>query len=166
MSLILGIDTGGTYTDSVLLDSLTRNVQSKSKVFTTKEELTLCIDKCLALLPQDALSEICMICLSTTLATNAVLEGNNGRVGLLIMGRVPDKKLPASLYRHIDGLLDIKGRMIKDINEVQVKQAALDFSGHVDAVAVSGFAGVRNPNISKFRRVYAVHGLNYRNTSR
>ena len=146
MSLILGIDTGGTFTDSVLLDSITRNVYSKSKVLTTKEDLTLCIDRCLALLPQDALPGIHMICLSTTLATNAVLEGYNGRVGLLIMGRMPDKKLPASLCRHIDGLLDIKGRVIKDINEAQVRQAALDFSGQVDAVAVSGFAGVRNPN--------------------
>ena len=145
MSKVLGIDTGGTYTDAVLMDAGTSRICAKSKTLTTKDNLTLCIDRCLASLPQERFSNIRMVCLSTTLATNAVLEGTGGRVGLLLMGRVPDKEMPTRLYRHINGLLDIRGRILQEIDEAQVRQAAQAFHGLADAVAVSGFAGVRNP---------------------
>ena len=39
MNLRLGIDTGGTYTDAVLVDSATQSVLEKSKSLTTRHNL-------------------------------------------------------------------------------------------------------------------------------
>ena len=50
MNLILGIDTGGTYTDGVLLDHETKKVIASAKAFTTKEDLTIGIENCIKLL--------------------------------------------------------------------------------------------------------------------
>lgn len=43
MSLVLGIDTGGTgtFTDGVLLDLDTKEVRGKAKAFTTREDLSI-----------------------------------------------------------------------------------------------------------------------------
>ena len=43
MSLILGIDTGGTYTDGVLFDVSSNTILQKAKLLTTYDDLTKCI---------------------------------------------------------------------------------------------------------------------------
>ena len=40
MSFILGMDTGGTYTDAVIIDAKDREVLCKAKALTTKDDLT------------------------------------------------------------------------------------------------------------------------------
>ena len=45
--LILGIDTGGTYTDSVILDRDRGKVLCKAKALTTPHDLTVGIEKCM-----------------------------------------------------------------------------------------------------------------------
>ncbi|WP_291300152.1 glutamate mutase L [Desulfosporosinus sp. BICA1-9] len=47
MSFILGIDTGGTYTDGVLLDFEDKVVVAKAKAFTTPQDLTIGIEECI-----------------------------------------------------------------------------------------------------------------------
>ncbi len=143
--LVLGLDTGGTYTDAVLLDPAARRVVAKNKVFTDKVNLTGCIGECLRSLPRELLETVSLFCISTTLATNAVVEGDSGPVGLLFMGRKADGKFPASIVRHTPGLMDIKGREIQAIDREDVVAAAREFNDRVEAVAVSGFASVRNP---------------------
>lgn len=44
---VLGIDTGGTYTDGVLLDFEGRTVVKKAKAFTTRQDLTIGIRECI-----------------------------------------------------------------------------------------------------------------------
>ena len=44
---VVGIDTGGTYTDGVLLDYRSRDVIAFSKTLTTRENLTIGIIKAL-----------------------------------------------------------------------------------------------------------------------
>lgn len=39
MAFILGMDTGGTYTDGVVIDSAGRNIICKAKALTTREDL-------------------------------------------------------------------------------------------------------------------------------
>ena len=107
MSYILGIDTGGTFTDGVLVDPAARTVCCTGKSFTTREDLSIGIRRCIRKLPQDQLDQTVMVCLSTTLATNAVVEGRSGRVGLLLMGRRIPEKLPASVNITLQGELDI-----------------------------------------------------------
>lgn len=145
MPVILGIDTGGTYTDSVIVDTATRQVLCKAKAFTTRQDLLCGIAESLDRLGFGRPEEIAMVCLSTTLATNAVVEGQGGRVGALLLGRGAAGALPAAKMRQVRGTLDIKGRILEDISPDEVAMAARMWAGQVDAVAVSGFASVRNP---------------------
>ena len=45
MSLILGLDAGGTYTDSVIFDSKTQKIISEGKSLTTNFDLSIGINK-------------------------------------------------------------------------------------------------------------------------
>lgn len=89
MAIFLGVDTGGTYTDAVLLDSEAEVVLGSAKSLTTRSDLSLgigrAVDAALAaakLQPQ----AVAMVSLSTTLATNALVEGQGGRVALIFIG--------------------------------------------------------------------------------
>lgn len=149
MAYILGMDTGGTYTDGVVIDAETRTVCCKTKVFTTKDDLTRGIAECLNRLDREWVQQVSIACLSTTLATNAVVEGRGGRVGVFLLGREIEGELPAVHCRTLQGTLDIKGRLLEDIDEAQVARQAENLRGAVDAVAVSGFASVRNAEHEK-----------------
>ena len=73
MSLRLGIDTGGTFTDAVLVDDQ-RNIIHAAKSLTTRFDLSLGIGDVIAKLPRASLVDISMVSLSTTLTTNSVVE--------------------------------------------------------------------------------------------
>ena len=45
MAYVLGIDTGGTYTDAVIIENTTKKIISKAKVLTTKNNLKTGIEK-------------------------------------------------------------------------------------------------------------------------
>ena len=47
MSLVLGIDTGGTYTDGVIVDRSTKKIVAKAKSLTTRDDLCIGITKCI-----------------------------------------------------------------------------------------------------------------------
>ena len=47
-NLALGIDTGGTFTDGVLFDLDRKEILAKSKVLTSRPDLTPAIEACLA----------------------------------------------------------------------------------------------------------------------
>ena len=69
-NFLLGIDTGGTYSDGVLLDDLTRQVFATAEIHTTRPDLTDCNLKVLDDFLPDAPGRIRMVSISTTLATN------------------------------------------------------------------------------------------------
>jgi N-methylhydantoinase A/oxoprolinase/acetone carboxylase beta subunit len=89
MPVLLGVDTGGTYTDAVLLDDAETRVLAKAKALTSRPDLSggvgAAIDAVLAE-ARVAPEEVAMVALSTTLATNALVEGQGGRVALLAIG--------------------------------------------------------------------------------
>ena len=74
----LGIDTGGTCTDAVIYDLAQNTVLASAKTPTTKEDLKTGIRNVLDRLPQELLSSCRTLALSTTLATNACVEGEMG----------------------------------------------------------------------------------------
>ncbi len=86
MSIGIGIDTGGTYTDGVVYDIATGEVLAKGKSLTTKEDLSVGIGNALDILPQEMLHNATLLSLSTTLATNACVEGKGGKAKLLLVG--------------------------------------------------------------------------------
>lgn len=71
----LGIDVGGTNTDGVLIDLGERRVLSFAKASTTKDDLAKGIDDVLKRLDRIYFPRISLVSLSTTLATNSIVEG-------------------------------------------------------------------------------------------
>lgn len=86
MKLGLGIDTGGTYTDAVLYNFDTGEVASAAKAPTTKENLEIGILQALDALDSEHLKDVKLVSLSTTLATNACVEGRHGAAKLILIG--------------------------------------------------------------------------------
>lgn len=88
MTVLLGVDTGGTYTDAVLIRDETEVIAS-AKSLTTREDLAIGVGGAVrAVLEASGVpaSDISMASLSTTLATNALVEGQGGRVALIYIG--------------------------------------------------------------------------------
>jgi N-methylhydantoinase A/oxoprolinase/acetone carboxylase beta subunit len=145
MSLVLGIDTGGTYTDGVVVELNSKKILTKAKALTTREDLSVGIRNCINNLDFQDFSKINIVSLSTTLATNAIVEGRGCEVGLLMIGHEPIGKLPVAHYCVLPGGHDIKGRSLKNLDLELTKEAINSFKGKVDAVAISGYLSVRNP---------------------
>ncbi|MDP4160616.1 MAG: hydantoinase/oxoprolinase family protein [Bacillota bacterium] len=142
--MILGIDTGGTYTDGVLLDS-SQKVIAKAKALTTHEDLVIGIRNCLKNFPKSDLQQVNLVSLSTTLATNAVVEGRGCEVGLLLIGNEPTDILPTKNFAVLQGGHDISGNPLANLDIQEIRQTLMNFQGKVDAMAVSGYLSVRNP---------------------
>ncbi|MDR2376153.1 MAG: hydantoinase/oxoprolinase family protein [Treponema sp.] len=82
----IGIDTGGTYTDAVIYDFAERKILGASKALTTRQDLSVGILEALDKLPPELLKSARIMALSTTLATNACIEGKGGRARLVFLG--------------------------------------------------------------------------------
>ena len=82
----IGIDTGGTCTDAVVYDLENKEVLASAKTQTTKEDLKKGITAALHALPEAHLVQCTEVALSTTLATNACVEGKGGHGKLILFG--------------------------------------------------------------------------------
>ena len=85
MRYFLGIDTGGTYTDAVLLDQ-NKQVVAAAKSLTTRFDLAVGISASLDRLPKAGLAQVVLVSLSTTLTTNSVVEGKGSPICVLLAG--------------------------------------------------------------------------------
>lgn len=89
MKVFLGVDTGGTYTDAVIVDEAASRVVGSAKSLTTRDDLALGIGRAIdAALTKAGVSprDVALVSLSTTLATNALVEGQGERVALVFIG--------------------------------------------------------------------------------
>ena len=90
--LFLGIDTGGTYTDAVLWadgGEAAGRILAKAKSLTTRHDLAIGIAGAVdAVLSASGAppSAVKLVSMSTTLATNALVEGQGGRAALVMIG--------------------------------------------------------------------------------
>ena len=147
----LGIDAGGTYTDAVIYDLENNRTLGKSKSLTTKWDFTVGISKALAKLDPELIRQVELVALSTTLATNAIVENEGQKVGMILMppkGLGEDTGISYQPQIVIRGQLDISGneRVAIDPEEIkQVVQKMVDTKS-VTAFAVSGFSGSINPS--------------------
>ncbi|MDW8072471.1 MAG: hydantoinase/oxoprolinase family protein, partial [Anaerolineae bacterium] len=154
MALSLGIDTGGTYTDAVLFDEL-RGVIASAKALTTKYDFTVGIREAVeGVLMDGSLSRMFrLVSLSTTLATNAVVEGHGAPICLLLIGYPPDtleyeglgQVMKGDPVVFIQGGHTVTGDEQAPLDLVAVRQAIETHAAHVAAFAVSGYFAVRNP---------------------
>ncbi len=83
---MLGIDTGGTFTDGVLLDYGTREVVSSAKTLTTYGDLARGVTRIIEKLDIVNPDRIELVGISSTLATNSVAEGKTRKTGLVLIG--------------------------------------------------------------------------------
>ena len=150
LKLGLGIDAGGTYTDTVIYDLGQGKTVCKSKSLTTKWDFTVGISEALSNLDQEKLRQVEMVSLSTTLATNAIVEGEGQKVGMIIMpayGRLDPEEISYQPKAVISGQLEITGKEIRPVDEMEVKRVVRRMveKNEVKAFAVSGYAGSINP---------------------
>ena len=145
MQMALGIDTGGTYTDGALIDLLTQKVIVKGKARTTRENLSLGINNLIEKLKDVPFEKIQLVALSTTLATNAIVEGMGGEVGVILLGREASGSIPARQVSVVAGGHDIKGKQKQELDLLDVRRALNEMCGKIDALAISGYLSVRNP---------------------
>ncbi len=145
----LGIDAGGTYTDAAIYDFSTKTILCKSKSLTTKWDYAIGITDALEQLPCEHLQQVDLVSVSTTLATNAIVEGRGAKVGLLIMppyGIYEAGEIAHTPLAVVKGRLDIDGRELEPVDAVQVRAVVADMAAHgVKAFAISGYAGAVNP---------------------
>lgn len=144
MAYILGIDTGGTYTDGVIYDESRSMVLSKGKALTTRQNLSIGIANCLQKLDHRYFPFLSQVSLSTTLATNAIVEHRGNKIALVMLGTEPQETYPAEYVVSVEGKCDIRGRQEVPLNEEQVVHAAMHLKDRVGAFALSGFASCRN----------------------
>ena len=90
MSLIIGFDAGGTFTDSVVFNTETKKIISSGKALTTNFDLSQGIKKSLNVTLKDLSirerENIKQIIVSSTFATNSLINSNGCRVGLILIG--------------------------------------------------------------------------------
>lgn len=157
----LGVDTGGTFTDAVIVDLDDMSVVAKRKSPTTHDDLSIglyqSVEAAFAacdVTPQD----ISLVGISTTLATNSVLESAGGEVGLLLIGWTPmdDVSFGEKNQAIVRGGFDTKGRAVEVMNEKEVREALKKISKGVNAIAISGLFAVTNPSQEKRAKELAI----------
>lgn len=141
----LGIDVGGTFTDAVVVSS--RGVEATAKRATTRPSLldgiVAALDAVLEVIPRAALDRVA---LSTTVVTNALVEGDIDPVGLLLLpgpGMRLDGLLPGP-GQILDGAIDHRGREVRP-PDPEALRCALAAIPEGFPVVVSGKFSVRNP---------------------
>ncbi len=146
----LGIDAGGTYTDAVLFDFAADAPVVKAKAPTTPWDYAAGIAEALDRLDADRLAEADLVAVSTTLATNAIVEGRGQPVGLLIMppyGLFEPSDIAHRPLEVLAGRLEIDGTELEppDLDHARRAAAEMVDTHGVGAFAVAGYASHNNP---------------------
>jgi N-methylhydantoinase A/oxoprolinase/acetone carboxylase beta subunit len=156
-SYIIGIDTGGTYTDAVVIERAAHRILASAKSITTKGDLAVGVGLAMAeavaalqgeVQPQD----IKLVSISTTLATNAVVEGHGGSAAAVLIG-FDDKMVartgiaaafPDMPLIRIAGGHDHNGDEVTNLDTATLKAALEALKGRVGSIAIASTFAVRN----------------------
>jgi len=151
--LVLGIDTGGTYTDGVLLEYNSHQVIAAHKSLTTKRDFSIGIENVIKEIELSDPGAIQMVSISTTLATNAIAEGKGKRVALFLIGYDPElidsfglgDHFATPHYYYIKGGHDLHGQEQAELDLPSLLDKVKELKTKVDAIAVSSYFSPRNP---------------------
>ena len=154
---LIGVDTGGTYTDAAVIEAHGHRVVARAKAITTKGDLAIgvteAITQAVAQLPAGLQArDIGLVSVSTTLATNAVVEGHGSAVGVVLVGfdaQMVERTGIAAAFPGMPIALIAGGHDHNGEPRAALDGAALDaalqaFAGKVDAFAVASTFSVRN----------------------
>jgi N-methylhydantoinase A/oxoprolinase/acetone carboxylase beta subunit len=154
---LIGIDTGGTYTDAAVIDQNNHAILSSAKALTTKGNLAIGVNDALALAvaklpgainPKD----IQLVAVSTTLATNAVVEGHGSAVGVILIGFDAAmvektgiaKAFPGIHIIQVAGGHDHNGEEREALDDAKIAAAVRETTAQVSAYAIASTFAVRN----------------------
>ena len=141
----LGFDTGGTYTDAVIMDLDSGEILERAKSLTTRSDLSIGIKGAIAEFDKDLLSKVVTVCLSSTLATNSIVEGKGCRVGLVLIGSQITVSANVDYSIMIKGSHTATGKVDEPLDIEAARKFLTSIKGKVDCIAVTGFMSVRNP---------------------
>ena len=162
MTYVLGLDTGGTFTDAALVDTTAKTdttdgaMVAKAKSLTTRQDLSIGVGGAMKAVVEQwggNPADIALVSLSTTLATNAVVEGVGGRVALILIGFDEGALERADLAKALgnDPHYFIQGGHRNDgaqqaaLDKDALEDAANTLKGEVSAFAVASHFATRNP---------------------
>ena len=151
----IGIDTGGTFTDIVSVDTLSGKTHV-TKVASTPANpaigLVRGVNEILAAAGATT-DDVAGLAHGTTVATNALLQGEINSLGLIVnrgfkhileIARQsvpegygnsyfwvkPDRIVPLQFVREVTGRLDFRGHELRPLDEATVREAARYFRAH------------------------------------
>jgi len=169
MSVRIGIDTGGTFTDLVAIDDRTAEIQIV-KVPSTPANPVLALSRALTKLNLP-LPEVRRLVLGTTVATNAILQRDGARVVLITTAGFEDvlfiqranrrfnydlrwqKPQPLARRRHCLGVrerIDHRGNVLLPLTMAECEHMAAEIQrlasvGQIDAIAICLLFAYVNP---------------------
>jgi N-methylhydantoinase A len=169
--LRIGIDTGGTFTDIVSVDSGTGTMRITKVASTPSNPAIALVHGVRALLSQEGKSEsdIAGLAHGTTVATNALLQDEIRGLGLIVTAGFrdvleiarqsvpsgygnsyfwvkPDRIVPLGLVREVGGRLNFLGEELRLLDEASVRAAAQFFRRRgVTAIGVCLLHSYANP---------------------
>ncbi|MDR0791344.1 MAG: hydantoinase/oxoprolinase family protein [Methanomassiliicoccaceae archaeon] len=140
--LALGIDAGGSYTDAVIMDVHTKEIIAKMKSRTTHDDMIVGMTEAmngLILKRQFNPRDIRFVGLSTTLATNSILESKGGKVGLITIGWEPDKDILMAPVKEfsVPGGHEVTGNAITGLGENALIDAAKELEKVADNIVLA-----------------------------
>jgi N-methylhydantoinase A/oxoprolinase/acetone carboxylase beta subunit len=155
----IGIDTGGTYTDAVVVDVRRHAIVARAKALTTRGDLAEGVGEALAAVlaasgAADATARATtLVSLSTTLATNAIVEGHGAAIGVLLIGFDARMEQRAGIAKAVEGARvgraagghDHAGDEVSPLDEDAVRAFLRETKDAVEAYAIAGQYSVRNP---------------------
>ncbi|HUO18909.1 MAG TPA: hydantoinase/oxoprolinase family protein [Steroidobacteraceae bacterium] len=150
----IGLDTGGTYTDAVALDG-ERRVIATAKALTTHWDLSLGLGDALrAVLGrlEAGREHVSLVSVSTTLATNAVVEGRFSPICTILIGFDERMVERSGLRRDGGGVIvrvrgghEATGEEAEPLDVAAIEAAVREHAPRVAAFALAGMFSVRNP---------------------
>ena len=153
----IGIDTGGTFTDALIYCPTTDTIVNKVKVPTNHGQLDTSIHAALGQLLTDGnilASDVACVSVSTTLATNALVEGAGRPAALVAIGlgdTVMDRgALPGLLENNphvrLQGGHSSHGDELDPLDTSPLTSFLSEVDQSVEGFAIVGAFSVRNPS--------------------
>jgi N-methylhydantoinase A/oxoprolinase/acetone carboxylase beta subunit len=145
---LIGIDTGGTYTDAVLLEKQSGRIVAKAKRPTTHFALARGTGEALTELLKTsgvAPKDVDAVAISSTLATNSVVENKGARVAVIVIGYVRHFKLPVTAVVFVKGGHTIQGEEEEPLDLDYLVTLVDGLRNEVDAYGVCSAMSMKNP---------------------
>ena len=168
----IGIDTGGTFTDIVSVDSGSGAMRVTKVASTPANPAIGLVRGVRAILAQsgDRTDDVAGLAHGTTVATNALLQGQISALGLIVTAGFrhiieiarqsvpegygnsyfwvkPERIVPLHFVREVGGRLNFRGQELRPLDEESVRTAARYFRSHgVRAIGVCLIHAYANPD--------------------